>query len=169
MKRHIVSRLIFAGAIISTGFVGVSMAVTTVPAGAAAQTPSVTCKKAVIDGTTSGFTGKLQNCSDKANTGTSGTISYNLVDSVGTIKWKTPGTTTVSLTYHVVKNVYCPKRYEQYEVTSTVTGGTGAAASSIPDGNQGTSGMCSLWSGWPTPPPKPDPWKFLYKDYFFYL
>jgi len=133
----------------------------------------VQCLKLTIKGTTTGFTGKLSECSDVANTGGRGTLSYNLTNETGTITWGVKkvdyGTTTVGLTYHVVTPSICPKKYEEYSVTSTVTGGTGAALASIPVGNQGTSGMCSRSSSWPTPLPKPLPWKFLYKDYSFYL
>jgi hypothetical protein len=109
---------------------------------AAKKTPTITCKK--FTGNLEGGNGTLSGCSDKANTGGSGTFPPSSIEqSSGTITWNQTGTTDVdNFIGNGVSPSACKHSNPEDKVTGDVFGGTGAAATSIPDGDTLTVYLC---------------------------
>jgi hypothetical protein len=109
---------------------------------AAKKHPTINCQK--FTGNLDGGTGTLSGCSDKANTGGSGTFPPSSIEEAsGTITWNQTGTTDVD---HFIGNEVSPSACKhsnpEDQVTGDVFGGTGAAATSIPDGDTLTVYLC---------------------------
>jgi hypothetical protein len=109
---------------------------------AAKKAPKITCNK--WTGSLEGGTGTLSGCSDKANTGGSGTFPPSSVEEAsGTITWNETGTTDLDdFIGNGVSPSACKHSNPEDQVTGDVSGGTGAAATSIPDGDTLTVYLC---------------------------
>ncbi|MBV8462699.1 MAG: hypothetical protein JO368_05355 [Acidimicrobiales bacterium] len=125
--------------------------------GPAAAASTVTCKK--FTGSIPLDTGSLAHCTDKANTGKSGTLSIggNLVSGVWRIDWATgTGSSFLKVTVTPVggpgepadepERYNCPKGTTEDEIAGTVTDFTGTA-SSIPIGDTVDAEVCITSSG----------------------
>jgi len=100
--------------------------------------PAVSCTTATLGG--GGGDSTYSTCNDPTNTGGQGTV-MNV--SAGPVTWNGTGTTTYTSTQvDGVQPDMCPTGDSELILTITVTGGTGAALSSIPVGNVGVSDLC---------------------------
>ena len=109
---------------------------------AAKKAPTITCNK--FTGNLTGGIGTLSGCSHKATTGGSGTFPPSSIEqSSGTITWNQTGTTDVdNFIGNGVSPSACKHSNPEDQVTGDVSGGTGAAATSIPDGDTLTAFWC---------------------------
>ena len=133
---------LLAAVIVPLASVGLLAVPSANAATAAKKTSTVTCNK--ITGNLDGGTGTLSGCTDKANTGGSGMFPPSSIEeSSGTITWNETGTTDLdNFIGNGVSPSACKHSYPENQETGDVSGGTGAAATSIPDGYTLTAYLC---------------------------
>jgi hypothetical protein len=137
VRRTIPVRVAIIGALVISPLIAIMAS-----QGVAWAAADVLCTTANVGITGSGT---ISGCNDAANTGGSGTIKATLSKKTAVITWNGTGTTTTKYTYKGVADT-CPKvgkdKIVEYKETTTVTGGTGTAATSIKKGNVGTTLLC---------------------------
>ncbi len=133
---RLTSRVAAIAAMLAVSSVGSIVAFSGV---ASASAPTATCTG--FSSNSSGA-GTLSGCNDTKNTGGKGTSKTS--KGVTTITWNKTGTTTAKVVDVVEKtDTKCsPKTDTEVKVTSTVTGGTGAAVKSIKKGQTSTIYIC---------------------------
>jgi hypothetical protein len=105
---------------------------------AMAASPGVTCTRYVFNQLTDKHPIEFRGCNDVASTGGSGTTpesTFAQDGSKGTITWAGTGTTKIADAHFTYPTPdVCPHNGFEAYATFKVTGGTGAAAQSIPKG-----------------------------------
>jgi hypothetical protein len=107
--------------------------------GTAAAATNVSCSK--FTGNLATSKGSLSDCSDTANTGGGGNITFG--SRSGKITWKGTGTTKVSITFTANNGTDCPSLNDvEYAVTGATRKSTGAARRSIKKGSGVNALVC---------------------------
>jgi hypothetical protein len=114
-------------------------------AGPAAAAAGVTTSCSKLTGSLTAPKVTLSKCNDTANTGGRGTIPTSSIEAgAGTITWNGTGKTKVDdITIAATSTNACPKGSTEEEVTGNVTGGTGAAVTSIKKGYSLQAFVCA--------------------------
>jgi hypothetical protein len=133
---RLASRLVgTATALLVTASLGIAVA-----SGPASAATGAQC--AGFKGTVKGV-GTLTKCTNPAATGGKGNAVMNLAKSTGKITWNKTGTTAWKFTYKAPKAAKgCAAGTSQFDISGTVTGGTGAAVKSLPKGHKISASLC---------------------------
>jgi hypothetical protein len=131
-------RLLLAGAVLAFPIGALTLGVSGVASAStgthpAAKATPFDCTKIKANETST--KAKLKGCGDTKNTGGSGSTPVaDFATGMGTITWDGTGTSTYDNgTFMATSTNSCPSGSTEYEVMADISGGTGAAAKSIPD------------------------------------